>query len=168
MLLHSHTRNNSFPYFFSSEFATNTEALHMLCETPPPSPRSALTVHRRSSSSCALFNPRLPPPLAPQTNTHTHTRQSADHVSLPLRGARNAASETQAPQNEFSDRGKRTKRGKAGNQEPTYGSHHDRSSLMEHWLCEIFVPSRWAGRAACCLRLRGAQQPGELLRHAEA
>lgn len=99
-----------------------------------------------------------------QTLLHTHTRiilpptsllqrlQITFHGRRAVLGTRPA--ERQTHRTSFQAEGNTRQRGRAGNQEPTYGGHHDRRSLTEHGMCKIFVPSRRAGHTA-----RGAQQP---------
>lgn len=137
---------------------------HALRPLPPRQrPRRAPKVRSRRGPFFALLNPRLPPVLTPQTNVHR--AQIAFHCRCAVLGSRPAKHEPHETGLQTEENAQ--KRGGAGNRAPTYGSYHDRSSLTEQGQCGIFVPSRWAGRAARCLRLRGAQRPGELRRHAE-
>lgn len=157
--------------------------------TPPTtaqmsSGNSCSTLHYRQSSITELpkwyifFNPYLPP-------THTLQPHSADSISLPtaqtafhslLRSAKAAASKTEAPQNQFSDWGKQTRKRESRKPWTYLWKPSWQKFSREAWAVhKLFsgqkkrrASSYWADRAAFFLQLRRAQQPGELLHRGEA
>jgi len=79
----------------------------------------------------------------------TYTEQAAFHSVL--HSDENLARKTQKPWKvSFLIEESKKESRRAGNQEHTYGGHHDRNSLVKHGLCKNFIQNGEKKRASSC------------------